>query len=132
VLLPLAGASWEIISWDLIGPLPESRTYDAIVMMVDMKTKAIKLELVNVTITAMEAAVIMRNCIFKEEGLLAKVISDWGPQFMNGFMKELYQLIDVKGNPSTAYHLQTDRQMERVNREVEKYLQMFVNHQQDD
>jgi hypothetical protein len=47
-------------------------------------------------------------------------------------MKELYQLIGVEENPGTAYHLQTDSQMERVNWEVEKYLHMFINHQQDD
>jgi hypothetical protein len=52
----------EIMSWDLVGPLPESRTYDAIITMVDTKTKAIKLEAANVTITTLGAAVVMRNC----------------------------------------------------------------------
>ena len=28
----------------------------------------------------------------------------------------------------TAYHLQTDRQMERMNQELEQYLRMFINH----
>jgi hypothetical protein len=48
--MPMAGASWEVISWDLIRPLPESRMFDAIVTMVDTRSKAIKLELANVTI----------------------------------------------------------------------------------
>jgi hypothetical protein len=47
-------------------------------------------------------------------------------------MKELYGLLEIEGNPSTVYHPQTDGQTERVNQEVEKYLQMFVRHQQDD
>jgi hypothetical protein len=79
----------------------------------------------------MGAAVIMRDRVFKEEGLPVKVVGDRGPQFISGFMRELYKLLGVEGNPSTAYHLQTDGQTKRVNREVEKYLRMFTNHRQD-
>jgi transposase InsO family protein len=80
----------------------------------------------------MGAAVVMKNWVFKEEGLPAKVVSNRGPQFVSSFMRELYKLLGIEGNPSTAYHPQTDGQTERVNREVEKYLRMFTNHQQDD
>jgi hypothetical protein len=69
-------APWEVMSWDMIGPLPESRNYNAIVTMVDVKSKAIKLELADVTITAMGVAIVMRNRVFREEGLLRKVICD--------------------------------------------------------
>jgi hypothetical protein len=129
--IPMAEGPWEIMSWDLIGPRPESRTYNAIVTMVDTKTKAIKLEAMNVTITTMGAAVVMRDRVYGEEGLPLKVIRDRGPQFVSGFMRELYKLLRIEVNLSTAYHPQTDGQTERVNREVEKYVRTFVNHQQD-
>jgi hypothetical protein len=127
----VAGAPWEIMSWDLIGPLPKSRTFNAIVTMVDTRTKAIKLEPANITISTMGAAVIMRNRVYWEEGLPSKVISDWGPQFVSKFIREFYRLLGIKGNPSMAYHPQMDGQTERVNQEVKKYLRMFVGHQQD-
>ena len=41
-------------------------------------------------------------------------------------MKELYWLLGIEAATSTAYHPQTDRQMERVNQELEQYLQIFV------
>ncbi len=60
------------------------------------------------------------------------VISDQGTMFISKFMKDLYNLLQIKSNASTAYHPQTDGQMEQVNQEVEKYLRIFVNHLQDD
>jgi hypothetical protein len=101
----IPGTPWEVMAWDLIGPLPESRTYNAIVTMVDIKTKAIKLEPADITITARGAVIVMKNRVFREDGLPAKVISDRGPQFVSGFMKELYDMLGIQGNPSTAYPL---------------------------
>ena len=83
-------------------------------------------------LTSEGAARIMRDRVFRDHGLPRKVISDRGPQFVSGFMKELYRLLGIEGNPSTAYHPQTDGQTERVNQEIEQYLRIFVNHHQDD
>jgi transposase InsO family protein len=129
---PVPGAPWEVMSWNLVRPLPESRLFNTIITMVNTRMKAIKLEPANIMISAMGATVVMRNQVYQEEGLPVKVISDHRPQFMSRFMKELYGLLGIEGNLSTAYHPQTDGQMERMNREVEKYLQMFTSHQQED
>jgi hypothetical protein len=120
--IPVASASWEVMSWDLIGPLPKSRMYDMIVTMVDTRTKAIKLEPANMTITAMGTVMVMKNRIFREEGLPSKVYSNWGPQFISRFMRELYQLIGVEGNPSTAYHRQTNGTYQLRGGEVPPYV----------
>ena len=47
-------------------------------------------------------------------------------------MKDLYQLLDIENNPSTAYYLQTDRQTECINQEIEQYLRVYINFRQND
>src|SRR5258708_16565508 len=50
------------------------------------------------------------------------VISDRGSAFVSNFSRDLATLLDIQLTPSTAYHLQTDGQMEQVNQEIEAYL----------
>jgi hypothetical protein len=47
-------------------------------------------------------------------------------------MHKLYCLLGIELAPSTTYHLQTDRQTERVNQEMEQYICIFTNEHQDD
>ena len=70
--------------------------------------------------------------VFRLHGLPRKIIHDRGTQFDAKMMKELYKLLHIEGNPSTAYHPQTDGQTERVNQELEQYLRLYVNHRQTD
>jgi hypothetical protein len=43
-LLEVAKDLWEVVSWDLVSPLPDSQGYDTVVVMVNTKTKSIKFE----------------------------------------------------------------------------------------
>src|SRR5467141_1681204 len=52
-------------------------------------------------------------------------------QFISNFTQSLSQLLGILVAASTAYHLQTDGQTERVNQEVKQFLQLFVNQWQD-
>jgi len=57
-------------------------------------------------------------------------VSDRGPQFAAEFTRELNKMLEIETRLSTAFHLQTDGQMERMNQELEQYLRFFVDHQQ--
>ena len=59
------------------------------------------------------------------------MLSDQGPQFVAEFMKELYHLLEIKLAATMAYYPQGDGQMEQVNQELEQYLHIFINQQQD-
>jgi len=60
------------------------------------------------------------------------VISDRKPQFVAGLTKELNKILGIEIRLSTAFHLQTDGQMEQINQELEQYLQFFTEHRQRD
>jgi len=46
-------------------------------------------------------------------------------------MKELNNLLGIQTKLPTAYHPQTDGQMERINQELEQYLRVFIDYRQE-
>jgi transposase InsO family protein len=51
-----------------------------------------------------------------------KIVSDRGTQFTSRFWEKLHEAMDTKLNFSSAYHPQTDGQIERVNQILEDML----------
>jgi len=101
-------------------------------VVVDSVTKCTHFISTVTTISAAGATHLFLNHVWKHHGLPRKVISNRGPQFVVEFTWELYQLLGIKLAATTAYHPQGDGQMERVNQELEQYLQLFTNQRQDD
>ena len=58
-------------------------------------------------------------------GLPDTMISDRGPQFASHVFKGITTSLQIKHKMSTAFHPQTDGQMECYNAELEAYLQIF-------
>ncbi|KAK4410255.1 Transposon Ty3-G Gag-Pol polyprotein [Sesamum angolense] len=55
-------------------------------------------------------------------GLSTNIVTDRDKIFTSSFWKELFKLLGTNLNLSTAYHPQSDGQMERVNQCVENYF----------
>jgi transposase InsO family protein len=70
--------------------------------------------------------------VWNHHGLPTRILSDRGPQFTAEFTTKLYQLLGIKAAKTTAYHPQADGQTERVNQELEQYLQLFTSERQND
>ncbi len=116
----------------MVTGLPKSNGYNAILIIVDRFSKEI-IPIACTTELSLEGwAKILRNKVYAKHGMPQVVISDRGTVFVSKFMKDLYDLLQIKANVSTAYHPQTDGQTERVNQEVEKYLRIFIKHLQND
>ena len=123
---------WQVISVDLIVELPTSHRYDALLIVVDHLSERVHVIPITSDINSVGVARLFRDYIWRHHGLSEEAISDCGTQFVSQFMRELKKLLGIKISASTAYHLQTDGQIERINQEIEQYLRLFVNQCQDD
>jgi len=123
--------AWTHISADFITKLPLAQGYDAILVVVDRFTKMAHFVPTTEKTSAEGLARLFRDNIWKLHGLPDSIISDRGPQFAAGIMKELNHMLGIETKLSTAFHPQTDGQTERMNQELEQYLRMFIDHQQE-
>ena len=122
---------WMQISADFITKLPLVQEYDSILVVVDRLTKMVYFILTTEKTSAEGLARLLRDNVWKLRGLPESIISDSGPQFTVGLMKELNKMLGIKSKLSTAFHPQTDGQTERINQKLEQYLRMFIDHRQE-
>ena len=83
------------------------------------------------TVTSEGIARLFRDHVWKHHGLPNQIISDRGPQFVSNFMRELNRLLGIETTPSTAFHPQTNGQVERINRILGDYLRKYCNNKTD-
>jgi len=122
---------WTHILADFITKLPLAQGYDSILVVVDRLTKMVYFIPTTEKILAEGLARLFRDNVWKLHRLPESIISDRGPQFTVGLMKELNGMLGIKSKLSMAFHPQTDGQTERVNQELEQYLRMFIDHRQE-
>jgi len=122
---------WTHILADFITKLPLAQGYNSILVVVDQLTKIVHFIPTTEKTLAEGLARLFRDNVWKLHGLLESIISDRGLQLMAGLMRELNRMLGIESKLSTVFHPQTDRQMERVNQELEQYLRMFIDHRQE-
>ena len=122
---------WQHISVDFITKLPVSKGHDSILVVCDRFSKIFHFVAMTEKTTAEGLVKLFRYNVWKLHRLPKSMISDRGPQFAAGLMKELNKMLGIETKLSTAYYPETDGQMERTNQELEQYLRMYVNHRQN-
>src|SRR5690348_10021966 len=113
--LPIPKVPWHSISMDFITKLPESNSYDSILVVCDHFRKMVHFISCNETITAEETAKLLVNYVIKLHGLPSEIISDRGPQFISDTWKSILYALQITRKLSSTYHPQTDRQSEQSN-----------------
>jgi len=118
---------WNMLSMDFVVELPLSFGHNTVMTVIDSVSKRTHFILTYTTVTAERAARLFLYQVWKLHSLLKCIVLDRRPQFIACFTKELYWLLGIKLVSSTAWHPQSDRQIECINQELDQYLQLFVN-----
>lgn len=126
--LPIPQERWESVSMDFITPLPKTlRGNSGILVVVDRYSKMMHAIPTPSSCTALITARLFHDFVYRFHGLPRTIISDRDPIFMSKFWQSLFDLVQVKLSPSSAYHPETDGQTEIVNRKIEEMLRCFVD-----
>jgi len=105
---------------------------DTILVVCDRLSKMMYFVATTEGMTAEELARLFRDNVWRLHGLPESVVLDREPQFAAELTKELNRMLGIQTKLSTAFHPQTDEQTERMNQELEQYLQFFVDYKQKD
>jgi len=120
-------SAWHTISMDFVEGLPKSGHANAILVVVDKFTKYAHFLPIQHPFTAFTVAKLFMQHVYKLHGMPMAIISDRDRVFTSTLWRELFRLSDTKLQMSSAYHLQSNGQTERVNQCMETYLRCFVH-----
>jgi len=96
--------AWTHINADFIMKLPLAQGYDSILVVVDRFTKITHFIPTTERMSAEGLAQLFRDNIWKLHRLPDSIISDRGPQFVAGIMRELNHMLRIKTMLSIAFH----------------------------
>jgi len=122
---------WSHILANFITKLLLAQGYNSILVVCNQFSKMAHFIATTEKTLTEDLAKLFLDHIWKLHGLPESIVLDRGVQFAAEMIKELNHLLEIQTKLSTAYHPQTDRQMERINQKLEQYLRVFINHRQE-
>jgi len=103
---------WKSISMDFITDLPKSEENNAILMVIDRLTKMAHFIPCTKVINARQFSELFIREIFRLHGLPKDIITDQGLVFTSELWKKTRKQVGLERRLRTAFHAQTDGQME--------------------
>ena len=120
-LMPIPDSPSESISLVFVTNLPKSKWYDSILVVACYLSKMAQF------IPTQTVADAVKVNIFKLHGHPKIIISYCDPKFTSKFWKSLFKTLETELWFSTAFHVETDGQTERLNHTLE----IVLNHVED-
>ena len=86
---------WQIVSVDMIGELPDSRGFNAILVVVDRLSKCIHVVPTVTSLDSTGVACLFLENVWQHHGLPKQILSDHIPAFISHFSRELANLLGL-------------------------------------
>ena len=126
--VPVPDSPWKGLSCDFITDLPVANSKDSILMFVDRMTKMTHFIPCFKSTTAPEFVQLFVSHIVRLHSLSDSIVSDHGSIFTSNFWSTVASILKIDLRKSTAFHPQTDSQIECMNQTLETYLRIFCNY----
>ena len=94
---------------------------------VDRATKMVHSILCRKTTTAGEATHLYYQHVVKLHGVPCAIQTDWGAQFVGRWWREIWSLLGMKLKYGTAYHPQSQGQVDRMNAIISQMLRCLMS-----
>ena len=128
----ISGARNERIAFDIIGPLPESRTGNRYILTVgDYFSKYfIAVPLRRHTAEDVAEAIVI-EWICKLGGCPLTIHSDRAPEFCSKVMKQIWEMLQIHHTKTLPYRPQSDGMVERFNGTIQQMLKCAIGKHKD-
>ena len=129
-LMPLriSNNPWESVSIDfMVGLPPTTRGVDTLMVFVDRLTKMVHLVPTTKNYDAQSCAEAFLTHVWRLHGIPKEFVTDRDKVWTSTFHKELCNLIGTDRCLTTAFHPESDGQVERMNRIVQQVLRHYVS-----
>ena len=124
--------TWTYLTVNFITKLPVVAGKDTILVVCDRLSKMTYFVATTEGMSAEGLARLFQDNVWKLHELPESIVSDREPQFAVELTKELNRMLGIRMKLLMAFHSQTDGQTERMNQELEQYLQFFIENRQKD
>jgi len=123
--LPIPKGPWLWTQSDFVVELPPSWGYNAIYIIADCLMKMAHFIPCKSNPTSKQLAELHIKHVWPLHGLPLVHNTDCGMQFTAPYMQNLYKSLSINQRLSTAYHPESQGQVESNNKWLETYLHMF-------
>ncbi|KAL1938571.1 hypothetical protein VTO73DRAFT_11594 [Trametes versicolor] len=130
--MPIPLYPFQSIGMDFVGPFPDARGFNYMLVVICRLTSMVHLIPCRVTDTAAMIAHYYVRDVVRLHGLPETIVSDRDSKFTSAFWREVHRVLGTKLLMSTVFHPQTDGASERAIRNIAQVLRAMVESDQHD